>query len=41
MPDGVRDEYDRHPGGAAGWYADNGASYRNPHEDAVAASETA
>ena len=37
MPDGVRDEYARHPGGAAGWYAENGSTYRNPHEDAVVA----
>jgi SAM-dependent methyltransferase len=35
--DGVRDAYAGHPGGAAGWYGEHGAAYRNPHEDAVAA----
>lgn len=34
---GVRDDYARHPDGAAGWYAEHGTRYRNPHEDAVAA----
>ena len=29
MADGVRDEYSRHPGGATGWYAEHGLSYRN------------
>lgn len=33
--EGVRDGYAEHPDGADGWYRDNGASYRNPHEDAV------
>ena len=33
--EGVRDEYAAHPDGADGWYRDTGASYRNPHEDAV------
>lgn len=33
--EGVRDGYSAHPEGADGWYRDNGASYRNPHEDAV------
>ena len=37
MSDGVRDEYARPPGGAVGWYAEHGSTYRNPHEDAVAA----
>jgi hypothetical protein len=34
---GVRDEYAAHPDGARGWYRDRGATYRNPHEDAVVA----
>lgn len=33
--EGVRDEYAAHPEGADGWYRDHGATYRNPHEDAV------
>lgn len=33
---GVRNEYARHPGGAAGWYREHGDRYRNPHEDGVA-----
>ena len=33
--EGVRDEYAAHPDGADGWYRDHGATYRNPHEDAV------
>lgn len=32
---GVRDSYAAHPEGAQGWYRDCGASYRNPHEDAI------
>lgn len=40
LADGMRDEYARHPRGAAGWYMDHGATYRNPHEDAVAAMVT-
>jgi hypothetical protein len=34
---GVRDQYAGHPLGADGWYRDHGATYRNPHEDAVTA----
>ena len=33
--DAMRDAYARHPGGADGWYREFGASYRNPHTDAV------
>jgi 2-polyprenyl-3-methyl-5-hydroxy-6-metoxy-1,4-benzoquinol methylase len=32
---GVRNEYADHPGGAEGWYRDQGAEYRNPHAAAV------
>jgi SAM-dependent methyltransferase len=32
---GVRNEYADHPGGAEGWYRDQGAAYRNPHTAAV------
>jgi 2-polyprenyl-3-methyl-5-hydroxy-6-metoxy-1,4-benzoquinol methylase len=32
---GVRNEYADHPGGAEGWYRDQGAAYRNPHTSAV------
>jgi hypothetical protein len=35
---GVRNEYADHPGGAEGWYLDAGASYRNPHAQAVAST---
>lgn len=31
----VRAAYAAHPGGARGWYAERGATYRNPHEDGV------
>jgi SAM-dependent methyltransferase len=34
---GVRNAYAAHPDGAAGYYIDEGALYRNPHEDAVEA----
>lgn len=33
MPDSVREAYDTL--GVEGWYAAEGAAYRNPHEDAV------
>ena len=36
-PIGVRNEYAAHPDGVDGWYRDSGATYRNPHEAAVAA----
>jgi hypothetical protein len=32
---GIRNEYADHPGGAEGWYRDQGAAYRNPHAAAV------
>jgi SAM-dependent methyltransferase len=34
-PRGVRNDYAAHPDGAAGFYADEGSSYRNPHSGAV------
>lgn len=34
----IRTAYAEHPDGAAGWYADAGASYRNPHEEGVRAA---
>jgi hypothetical protein len=37
MARGVRDDYADHPLGAPGWYRDHGSTYRNPHDDAVAA----
>jgi SAM-dependent methyltransferase len=34
-PDGIRNEYARHPGGVDGFYRDHGDTYANPHELAV------
>jgi SAM-dependent methyltransferase len=38
VPRGVRDAYADHPGGADGWYREQGSIYANPHEPAVIAA---
>ena len=37
MTSSIRQAYRDHPGGASGWYAERGSSYRNPHEAGVRA----